>query len=122
MSIRVIVLPCNAVGPSPRHNWQADAGDDLLLSVQVRPVRDISTWTLSLVFSDRTGAVKLTLLSTDPSAYQVVDGPGGNANFTLSALNSGTTLGAGEWNYKVLRTDNGNTTTFVRGRASLKGD
>lgn len=117
----VIVLPASHT-MSQRKNFEADAGDDITLAVRVRPVRDITTWSLECVFTDRTGAVKLTLLSSDSSAFLLISGPDGNANFILSTLNSGTTLGPGEWNYKVKRTDNTKNATLVRGRLSLKGD
>jgi hypothetical protein len=106
---------------SQRFNFTADAGDDLTLAVQVRPVRDLTSATLQCVFSDRTGAIKLTLTTSDVTQIQVIDGPGANANVYVSALNSGTTLGPGEWNYKVQRTD-GKMRTLVKGRMSLKGD
>lgn len=110
---------------SQRKNLQADAGDDLTLAVQVRPVPPggIAGWTFQCLFWGPDGNVLLTLLSSDTSAFALIDAAAADCNFYVSSQQSGTTLGPGTWNFKLLGFDAaGKQKTLTRGRLTLDGD
>jgi len=82
------------------------------------PVEDITGWTLEAHFRDRPVGSTPTLLLTRSGVLS--DPTNGVATFAIVSSETGTTLGAGDFDYDIWRIDAGSEKRLVWGELSVR--
>lgn len=104
------------VDPNPQ-GWNFAAGESPRLKVNMTPAEDITGQTFTLTVRNPANEVLLTVTS-----FTAVTLSTGVFYFTLTAAQTGTTLGPGDYLYDVWRTNPGSEKRLVYGVLSVDAE